>query len=342
MRAAYYEAFEGPIEMVDLPDPTPERDGVVVQVEATGLCRSDWHGWMGHDPDITLPHVPGHEVAGIVVARGTEVERWKVGDRVTVPFAAGCGDCEECRAGNEQVCAFQFQPGFTGWGSFAQLVALRYADHNLVPLPDDIDWGVGAVVGCRFATAFRAVVDQGRVAAGEEVVVFGCGGVGLSAIQIAGALGARVTAIDPSRSARELALASGADVAIDGTQPGAVVEATGGGAHVSIDAIGNREVVATAINALRPRGRHVQAGLLPHSFTPVPLGRVIGKELEILGSHGMAAHRYQAMLSMILDGRLDPDRLITRRIPLSAVTEALPAMGDGSHPGITVIDRLDA
>ncbi|MEN8113519.1 MAG: zinc-dependent alcohol dehydrogenase family protein [Actinomycetota bacterium] len=342
MKAAYYEAFTGTVEIIDLPDPTPEPDGVVVRVEATGLCRSDWHGWMGHDPDITLPHVPGHELAGIIVGVGSDVERWRIGDRVTVPFAAGCGECDECIAGNEQVCNRQYQPGFTGWGSFSQFVALRYADHNLVSLPDDISWATGAILGCRFPTAFRAVVDQGRVAPGEEVAVFGCGGVGLSAIQIAAALGARVTAVDPSPRARELALAVGAATAIDGTQPGELAEATTGGPHVSIDAIGNREVVAAAVDGLRPRGRHIQAGLLPENLTPVPMSRVIGRELEIRGSHGMAAHRYPAMLDMILGGHLDPDSLITRRIPLSATPEALTTMGSNPSPGITVIDRLDA
>lgn len=346
MRAALYTRFQGPISIADLPDPTPEPDGVVVHVEATGLCRSDWHGWMGHDPDIVLPHVPGHELAGTIVAVGSNVTRWQFGDRVTVPFVAGCGECEQCRAGDEQVCERQFQPGFTGWGSFAELVALRYADGNLVAVPDGISVVTAATLGCRFATAFRAVVDQGRIRANEWVAVHGCGGVGLAAIMIARAYGAEVVAVDPDPGARDLAASLGARTLDSGPDAGAMSKAlqdvTEGGPHLSIDAIGNAAVVSTSIESLRRRGRHVQIGLLPQNETLIPLGTIIGRELEVLGSHGMQASRYPEMLELILDGRLDPGRLVTRRIPLSEVTEALPDMGSLGRPGVTVIDRIDA
>ncbi len=346
MRAALYTRFQGPISITDLPDPTPEPDGVVVRVEATGLCRSDWHGWMGHDPDIVLPHVPGHELAGTIVAVGSEVERWQIGDRVTVPFVAGCGECEQCRAGDEQVCEQQFQPGFTGWGSFADLVALRYADGNLVAIPDGISVVTAATLGCRFATAFRAVVDQGRIRSDEWVAVHGCGGVGLAAIMIAKAYGARVVAVDPDPGARDFAALLGArtldldpDVA---AMTKALQDATEGGPHLSIDAIGDAAVVGTSIGSLRRRGRHVQVGLLPGNEILIPMGTVIGRELEVLGSHGMQASRYPEMLEMILDGRLEPGNLVTRTIPLSEVTRALPEMGTVRRPGVTVIDRIDA
>jgi alcohol dehydrogenase len=346
MKAAFYRRFSGPIEIIDVPDPVPMPDGVVVRVEATGLCRSDWHGWVGHDPDIELPHVPGHELAGTIVAVGGDVRLWRIGDRVTVPFVAGCGICEACRSGNEQVCERQFQPGFTAWGSFAELVALRYADRNLVRLPNEIDSETAAILGCRFATAFRAVVDQGRVAPGEWAAVFGCGGVGLAAIMIARAFGAHVVAIDLDPDALQFAGDLGAEIVIDGRDPAAVadavVEGTDGGPHLAVDAIGSPQVVSTSIATLRRRGRHVQIGLLANDPTEIPMSRVIGRELEILGSHGMQAHRYPAMLDMIVDGRLDPRSLITRRIGLSEVPNALPDMGIGHHPGITVINRLDA
>ena len=167
MRAVLYEAFSSPPRIVEVPDPAPEAHGVVVRVMATGVCRSDWHGWKGHDPDIRLPHVPGHELAGVVEATGKDVRRWKAGDRVTVPFVCGCGECPECRSGNHQVCEAQFQPGFTHWGSFAQYVSIHRADINLVRLPDALDFTTAASLGCRFVTSFRAVVSQGRVSAGE-------------------------------------------------------------------------------------------------------------------------------------------------------------------------------
>ena len=193
MRAVYFEKFQTQPVVTNLPDPTPTSHGVVIKVGASGLCRSDWHGWMGHDSDITLPHVPGNEFAGVIVAVGSQISRFKVGERVTVPFVSGCGHCGECRSGNQQVCEEQFQPGFTHWGSFAEYVAIDYADHNLVHLPETISYETAASLGCRFATSFRAVVDQGRVKGGEWVAVHGCGGVGLSAIMIAAGMGARKT-----------------------------------------------------------------------------------------------------------------------------------------------------
>ena len=199
MRAVVFEEYGGAAAVRDVPDPAPADHGVVVEVEATGLCRSDWHGWAGHDDSIALPHVPGHELAGRVVAVGADVERWQIGDRVTVPFVCACGSCPQCVTGNQQVCDRQTQPGFTGWGSFAELVALDHADVNLVALPDALDAVAAASLGCRFATAYRAVLDQGRARPGEWVAVHGCGGVGLSAVQVAVAAGARVVAVDVSR-----------------------------------------------------------------------------------------------------------------------------------------------
>ena len=181
MKAMLYEAFGTAPVVTSVPDPALAPGGVVIKVAATGLCRSDWHGWMGHDPDISLPHVPGHELAGTIAAVGAGVTRWREGDRVTVPFICSCGSCAECHAGHQQVCDAQFQPGFTHWGSFAEFVALPQADLNLVALPETMGFDTAASLGCRFATAFRAVVDQGRVRGGEWVAVHGCGGVGLSA-----------------------------------------------------------------------------------------------------------------------------------------------------------------
>ena len=144
MKAVVFEAFNTLPKIQNVPDPKPVNHGVVVKVEATGVCRSDWHGWVGHDLDIVLPHVPGHELAGTVEAIGKDVKKWKIGDRVTVPFVAGCGSCPECYSGNHQVCGEQFQPGFTHWGSFAEYVGLHYADINLVRLPDEMNYSTAA------------------------------------------------------------------------------------------------------------------------------------------------------------------------------------------------------
>lgn len=346
MRAMYYEAFGAAPEIRTLPDPTPTNAGVVISVKATGLCRSDWHGWMGHDPDIKLPHVPGHELAGTISAVGRDVRRFKVGDRVTVPFVSGCGHCMECRSGNQQVCEEQFQPGFTHWGSFAEYVAIDYADQNLVHLPEEISYETAASLGCRFATSFRAVVDQGRLQGGEWLAVHGCGGVGLSAIMIGAALGANVVAIDIADDKLALAKALGASVTIDSRSVADVSEAvrdvTGGGAHVSVDALGHPQTCSNSILNLRRRGRHVQVGLMlaDHATPAIPMARVIAHELEIYGSHGMQSWRYDAMLRMILSGKLSPDRLIGRRITLSEAAPALATMDSFRENGISIIDRM--
>ncbi|MFJ1736352.1 zinc-dependent alcohol dehydrogenase family protein [Streptomyces sp. NPDC088254] len=344
MRAVVFERYGEPAEVREVADPRPAPHGVVVRVEATGLCRSDWHGWMGHDPDITLPHVPGHELAGVVEEVGDRVTRRRPGDRVTVPFVCGCGTCPSCAAGDHQVCERQTQPGFTHWGSFAQYVALDHADVNLVAIPDELSYATAASLGCRFATAFRAVVRQGRVAAGEWVAVHGCGGVGLSAVMIAAACGARTVAVDVSPKALELARRFGATVCLDARETpdtaAAIHELTGGGAHLSLDALGSPATCAASVNGLRRRGRHVQVGLLPSAdgTTPVPLARAVALELELLGSHGMAAHAYPEMLELVRAGVLRPDLLVTSTIALDAVPEALAALGTAPGAGVTVIE----
>ena len=346
MKAAYYEDFSGPITIRDLPDPVATEAGVLIRVKATGLCLSDWHGWMGHDPDITLPHVPGHELAGVIEAVGSRVTRWKPGDRVTLPFVCACGRCPQCNSGNQQVCDDQFQPGFTHWGSFAELVAIERADYNLVGLPDDLDFVSVASLGCRFATSFRAVVDQGKVSAGQWVAVYGCGGVGLAAIMIANALGAHVVAIDIKDSKLSLARSVGAVATINAAKEKhvvqSVIDVSGGGAHCSLDALGSPETCFNSIYSLRKRGVHLQVGLMlaDHSHPAVPMDRVIAKELKILGSHGTQAFRYPAMLEMIQSGKLAPEKLIGRTITLEQVVEELPLMNKHPRDGVTVIDSF--
>ncbi|PVE26349.1 alcohol dehydrogenase [Microvirga sp. KLBC 81] len=346
MKAVLFEQFGQPPRVQNVPDPTPSDEGVVIKVEATGLCRSDWHGWMGHDPDVVLPHVPGHELAGTVLATGSQVTRWKKGDRVTVPFVGGCGHCFECNSGNHQVCEHQFQPGFTAWGSFAEYVAVDYADTNLVALPENLDFETAASLGCRFVTSFRAIVDQGRVGPGDWVAVHGCGGVGLSAIMIASAMGANVVAIDLTQEKLDFARQMGAVATINARDVGNVVEAvreiTRGGAHVSIDALGHPTTCFNSIANLRRRGRHVQVGLMlgDHSRPQIPMDRVIGWELEILGSHGMQAFRYQAMMNMIETGKLAPQKLVGKRISLEEAPAALMNMDKFEGLGISVITQF--
>ncbi|RZT28425.1 alcohol dehydrogenase [Kribbella sp. VKM Ac-2569] len=336
MRAVVISAYGVLPEVREVAEPAVADGSVVLKVEATGLCRSDWHGWMGHDSDIVLPHVPGHELAGTIAAVGAGVSGWAVGDRVTTPFICACGACEQCLEGNQQVCPNQLQPGFNYWGSFAEYVAVPYAEVNLVRLPDDMDFATAAGLGCRFATSFRAVHQVGQVVAGERVAVFGCGGVGLSAVMIAAALGAEVIAIDTNSEALQLAREYGAVHAIHASADTVAQIHDLGGAHVTIDALGSNDVVQQALQALRPRGRHVQIGLLP-SGVNLDVGRLIGQELTWLGSHGMPAHAYPEMLDLVATGNLNPQQLITRTITLEETPAALADLTNGTPAGVTVI-----
>lgn len=346
MKAAIYSEFGQPLAIQNVPDPPVPDDGVVIRLRANGICRSDWHGWMGHDPDIRLPHVPGHELAGVVAEVGSKVRRWQPGDRVTVPFACGCGDCAQCLSGNQQICDHYFQPGFTAWGSFAEFVAIRYADVNLVKLPESIDFVEAASLGCRFTTSFRAIVSQGRVSPGEWVVVHGCGGVGLAALMIANAMGANVVAVDIRPEPLLLAQNLGAVYTLNATESPDLIEEiqdiTQGGAHVSLDALGSLETCRNSILSLRKRGRHVQVGLMVAEYkdASVPMNQVIAKELEILGSHGMQAHAYKPMLELIVSGRLQPGKLITKTVSLEESLVELESMGEFPQTGVVVIDRF--
>jgi len=346
MKAVIYRTFSGTPEIEQLADPTPEPHGVVIKVMASGICRSDWHGWQGNDPDIQLPHVPGHELAGTIEAVGHDVTRWQAGDRVTVPFVGGCGKCLECASGNHQVCDHQFQPGFTHWGSFAEYVSIHNADINLVRLPEQMSFTTAASLGCRFATSFRAVVDQGEVSAGQWVAVHGCGGVGLSAIMIANALGANVVAVDISDKALGLARQLGAVASVNARTEtrvaDAVREITQGGAHVSLDALGHAETCFNSIDNLRKRGRHIQLGLMvaEDARAQVPMDKVLSNELEIFGSHGMQAYRYSEMLQMIQAGKLSPEKLIAETISLEDSIAVLTSMNDFKTAGVTVITEF--
>jgi len=350
MKAVVYSGYGVMPEVASVPDPVCPADGVVIAVGATGVCRSDWHAWRGHDP-VMLPHIGGHEFAGVVAAAGPEVSRWRVGDRVTVPFACGCGRCEFCLGGDAQVCPDQTQPGFTGPGSFAEFVAVHAADANLVAVPDAVDFVTAACLGCRFATAFRAVTAHGRVRAGEWLAVHGCGGVGLSAVLIGVALGARVVAVDVVPAALERARELGAEVVVDGgagdggqarDAAAVIAEVTGGGAHVSIDALGSASTAACSVRSLRRRGRHVQVGLLLDGPTALPMDLVVARELEICGSHGMAARDYPPMMSMVADGTLRPGRLVGAVIGLEETGRALAAMdGFSATAGMTVVRITD-
>jgi alcohol dehydrogenase len=346
MKAAYYEYFKGPVTIAQLPDPSPAANEVIIQVKASGLCRSDWHGWQGHDSYIHLPHVPGHELAGIIVATGSDIHLWEKGDRVTVPFCIGCGSCVQCARGQQQICDNYYQPGFTGWGSFAEFVRIPYAEDNLVRLPDNMNFLTAAVLGCRFITSWRGITAQGALKAGDFIAIHGCGGVGLSAIMIAVAVGAVPIAIDIDNSKLDFAKSIGAAYAINAREVKQVAEAvislTKGGADVSLDALGSRETCNNSIRCLRKQGKHIQLGLMAgtEANPPLPMGEVIAKELHLIGSHGMQAHQYPKMMEWISAGKMHPEKLLGRIITLEESCRELTDLNSFRNTGVTVI-RFD-
>ncbi len=342
MRAILVDAPNARPALTTVPDPEPPPHGVIVQVVATGVCRSDWHAWVGHDPTVAFPHVPGHEFAGVVHAVGGKVMGFVGGERVTAPFCCGCGSCGQCGTGHQNLCDKEYQPGFDGWGSFAEYVMVPWADVNLVELPESLGFGPAASLGCRFTTSYAGLVIHARLRPGESVVVYGCGGVGLSAVMIAAAAGAKVIAVDIAADRLALARELGAAHVINAAdvEPvNAVRDLTGGGAHVSVDALGSRVTSAQAIRSLAKRGRHLQLGLLlGDDATPAsPLQDVIKNELVVLGSHGMQAWRYAQMFEFIKQARLPLEKLIGETRPLADAGDVLASMGSFAPLGVTML-----
>ena len=344
MKAAVYNAFNGVIEITQVDDPVLTETEAIIEVKASGLCRSDWHGWKGHDPDIQIPHVPGHEFSGIVKEVGSKVTLFQSGDRVTAPFCCGCSTCPQCMKGNQHICDKHFQPGFTDWGSFAQYVRIKNADFNLVKLPSSIDFVSAAGLGCRFITAFHGIVNQGKIDPSMSVAIHGCGGVGLSAIMIAASYGAKVIAIDINQLNLQKARSFGAAYTIDATSEEVVEklrEITDGGVNLSMDALGSRETSTNSINCLAKKGKHIQVGILgSEKNIAVSTADLIAKEIEIIGSHGMPIADYDLIFELIMSKKIDPSLLIDRTVNLENVYQEILKMDNYSNSGMVIIDQF--
>jgi D-arabinose 1-dehydrogenase-like Zn-dependent alcohol dehydrogenase len=341
MRAAVLIEFNAPLEIQELPDPDCPPDGVLLRVLACGVCRSDWHAWNGSDP-VPLPHVTGHEYCGEVIAVGSQVRRWKVGDRVIAPFILACGQCPDCAAGHQTICADQAIPGFTQAGSFAEKIAVPHADHNLTALPEGMDPAHAAALGCRATTAWHALTGRAALAAGEWLAVFGGGGVGTSALILGRALGARVIVVDVVQEKLDFARALGADAVIDASREdpvAAVRRLTGGGADVALEALGVPATTVPALKSLRKLGRMVQVGMPAgeHVTMPIPMDAVYSGQLALFGTRGMPAWRYPSLLALISSGRVVLTPLVTRRIALSEASRELAAFNGPTPPGVAVI-----
>jgi len=348
MRAAILREYGEPLDITEKPAPEPDPNGAVVEVAACGLCRSDWHAWQGHgewnDDRVPRGQVLGHEPAGEVLAVGDAVERVGEGDRVVVPFALGDGTCHNCRSGHGNVCtdglALGFEPDAPG--AFAQQVPVPAADYNLVALPETLEPRDAAVLGCRYATAYHALADRADLAGGDWLAVHGCGGVGLSAVQLGRSLGARVIAVDPKGSARERATALGAAVTVDPTaaDPVEVIRDRTGGADVSIDALGIAETCRNSVRCLRERGTHVQVGLTTEAERGemcLPTDWMTRWDITFVGSRGIPQPSYEALFDLVAARDIDPGELVARELSLEAVSERLAAMGRFETDGVEVV-----
>ena len=353
MRAAVIEELRQPLVIREVPDPECPPDGAIVRVEANGICRTDWALWSGDfwvgGPELLPPFVLGHEFAGTIVDVGADVRGWQPGERVTFPMNPGEGSCEMCRAGQQQVCHHfdTMVPGVSYWGAFAEYVAIRHADVNLVALPQNLTSVAAASLGCRYIAAFHGIVDQARVRGGEWVAVYGAGGgMGLAAVQIAVAVGANVVAVDTSVEKISTAAALGAAhvVVADREDPvSAIHELTRGGAHVSVDAVGLASTCQSSVRSLRVRGRHLQLGHTTRAeggAVALPIDVMMIKELEFLGAFGMAGQRFGTMLAMVEAGRLDPGRIVSKTVNLEGAGGVLADMADYGTLGVVVVDEF--
>jgi D-arabinose 1-dehydrogenase-like Zn-dependent alcohol dehydrogenase len=355
MREAQITAFRRPLQIEEVPVAAPRADGAVVRVEASGVCRSDWHfwnqdlGWIGFNLPLPTVRATGHEVGGVVEEIGRDVRTIKVGDRVTIPFHEADGTCPQCRAGRQNLCDHMIVPGVHRTGGWAQYVTVTAADLNCIPLPEGVDSLSAAALGCRYMTAYRAVIDRRRVQPGQWLVVHGCGGVGLSAVQIAAAADAMVVAVDVDD--RKLAKArdegAAATISARGLTPEqvgkSVKDATGGGAHVSIEALGRAFTFHQSIQSLRKRGRHVQAGITSQEESgkvAVPVDLLAMMEWEVVGSLGNPHPKYPELLALVAHQKLRPARLVTREIALGDVNDTLERMTRFDTVGFEVITRF--
>jgi alcohol dehydrogenase len=363
MWAAAYHEFGGTIRVQQVAIPVCPDDGVVIRVGAVGVCRSDWHGWKGHDGDVVahgLPMIPGHEVSGVVIQSNVPLS-FRPGDRVAVPFILSCGHCEYCTGDRDDrdtrrrrrpppqptVCKHQKQPGFTQYGGFAEYLALPRAKRNLCVIPDAVTLVQAAALGCRFTTAFRAVVQQGQLQPSDSIAIFGCGGLGLSCVLLAVAQGCqKIIALDVSDRALNKALELGATHTINTSDEtndkvrARVQQVTQtDGAHVTVEASGFGRACEQAVHCTRPGGRMVQVGLVKEAVS-VPMDIVAAREVQIVGSHGFAASDLPVLLNMVATGKLDPARLIEKEVTLTEGAQAIEDMDHGSPLGITMVTKF--
>jgi alcohol dehydrogenase len=355
MRAVVFKGAKEPMQVEEVDWPDCPDDGIVVKTEACGVCRSDWHAWMGDWDWFGVPategRIFGHEPVGIVSEVGKDVTTVSSGDRVTNPFTLADGSCRQCQAGHHNRCEGKMPMGFLDFspGAFAEAYTVPEADTNAITLPDSIDPVDVAGLGCRFATAFHGVSQRVDIAPGDWVAVHGCGGVGLSAVHTADALGANVIAIDLKQDALDLALELGADVTVKVDEVTDVPRAVKGftprstGCDVSVDALGIAVTLQNSINSLGPGGQHLQIGLTTsdeQGEVSIPVDNMVYDEREFIGSYGMPPHEYDSIFRMMETGKINPGRIVNETLTLEEVPETIAAMGEYDTVGIPVCNSF--
>lgn len=339
MRAAVVKEFKEDLSLETVPDPSCPETGVVLEVAACGVCRSDYHGWVGGHPKVTNGSIMGHEYCGTVVEAGASA-KYKVGDRLIAPFILACGSCPECDTGVSNACENAIVPGFGAPGAYAEYVAVPF-DHNLVHLPQTLSPALAAGLGCRVTTAWHALTDRANVRAGEWVAVHGTGGIGLSALLLAKMLGAQVVAVDVVDEKLDHAKGLGADATVNASKENvadAIRDITDGGAHVSIEALGIEQTTNASVECLATLGRHVHVGMPAGSgMMQINMRAIYSKQLSFFGTRGMPSWKYPTLLSMIERGAVDLSPMVAREVPLSAASAELRAMSGPTSPGTAVI-----
>lgn len=319
------------LELREVPRPAPGPADVLVRVKAAGICHSDAHYRAGRSRVHPLPLTLGHEVAGVVEEAGRDVPNLKAGDRVCIHYLATCGQCAWCRNDHEQFCDAAAMIGKDRDGGYAEFI--RMPARSVFRLPDQIPFEQGAIMMCSSATSLHAL-NQARLAPGESVAVFGAGGLGMSAIQLAKAAGAReVFAVDIKPAKLEMAARFGAvPVNAAGSDPVQEIQRLTGrrGVDVALELIGLPLTMRQAVLSLANRGRAALAGITNGSFAVAPYQELINKEAEIIGVSDHLACELPLLLDWARQGKLDLSAVITRTVPLEA--EAINA----------ALDRLEA
>ncbi|MEX0338981.1 MAG: zinc-binding dehydrogenase [Arenibacterium sp.] len=342
MRAAVVRNFNEDLSIETVDDPTCPTDGVVLEVSACGVCRSDYHGWTGEHPLVSNGSILGHEYCGTVVAAGNQAKH-KLGDRLIAPFILACGDCPACQTGVSNTCKHQIVPGFSAPGAYAEYVAVPF-DHNLVHLPETMTPALAAGLGCRVTTAWHALTDRANLRTGEWLAVHGTGGIGLATLLLGKMLGARVVVVDVVQEKLDHAKSLGADATVNAAETDAaaeIIELTGGGAQVSIEALGIEATTNASVECLAILGRHVQVGMPGGSgFLNVNMRAIYSKQLSFFGTRGMPAWKYPTLLELIARGAVDLTPMVAREVTLSDASAELRAMHGPTPPGTAVITDL--